>query len=175
MLTLNLGLQVSICLLLAQAPAEQPPASRPGGTESQPTTNPAPSAATRKPEQARILEQLIRDAERPRPIIPDATPGKAPGKATNGSLLLEGTMIVERAGRLIRAGDQLLFETRLEDQDTARKLPLVPNAWLESMEGEAAAGNTEFIVTAEVTRYRGQNYLIVRKARRQVAHGNLGP
>lgn len=175
MLTLNLGLQVVICLLQAQSHADPPPASQPGGAEPPTTTSSAPSTATRKPEQARILEQLIRDAERPRPIIPDATPGKAPGKATNGSLLLEGTMIVERAGRLIRAGDQLLLETRLEDQDPPRKLPLVPNAWLESMEGEAAAGNLDFIVTAEVTRYRGQNYLIVRKARRQVAHGNLSP
>ncbi|MEP0848528.1 MAG: hypothetical protein HRF50_17110 [Phycisphaerae bacterium] len=175
MLTLNLALQLIVCLPLEPSPAEQVAASQPAGAESRPTTSPARSAAMRKPEQARILEQLIRDAERPRPIIPDATAAQARGKATNGSLLLEGTMIVERAGRLIRAGEQLLLETRLDGQDSPRKLPLVPNAWLEAMEGEAAAGNTEFIVTAEVTRYRGQNYLIIRKARRQVAHGNLSP
>jgi hypothetical protein len=49
------------------------------------------------------------------------------------------------------------------------------NRWLEAMEAEAEAGVTEFIISAEVTRYRGRNYLNLLKYRRQISHGNLTP
>lgn len=157
------------------APQSAPPEDQP---QEQPSTQPAdPQPSTlRRPEQARILEQLIRDAERPRPVIPDiSTPLRAPDGRHSPDLLPEGTMLVERAGRLLRSGDRVAFEMQLEPPIGTQTLRLLPNAWLESMEREAAQGISDFVISAEVTRYRGENYLLVRKVRRHHSHGNLGP
>ncbi len=160
-------------LILLVQDADVPTASQPASAPARTTDT---EASLRRPEQARILEQLIRDAERPRPIIPESTPGLPQAEARDASgLLLEGTMLVERAGRLIRSADRASFEFKLESDATARTLQILPNAWLEAMEREATGGTGEFIVTAEVMRYRGENYLLLRKVRRQIAHGNLSP
>lgn len=159
------------------APPPQEAGTQLASPASQPASQPANASATlRKPEQARILEQLIRDAERPRPIIPDSSTDVRPADSERDrGLLLEGTILVERQGRLIRSDERSLFEMRLESDGANRTLEILPNAWLEAMEREAATGASEFIITAEVTRYRGENYLIVRKVRRVRTHGNLSP
>jgi len=46
---------------------------------------------------------------------------------------------------------------------------------LEVMENEFETGVTEFVVTAELTRYRDRNYLLLRKCQRRISHGNLAP
>ncbi len=168
-----------ICLL---APPEekdqpaQPPADQPA---SQPAVQPAPP---RNPVQARILEELLRDVEqdRPTPILSDAAVGrKAIEDETHEgvSLLPDGTSLTERAGRLHRSGNRLefCFTSGSPAPDAPDVMEFNKNRWLEAMEAEAEAGVEEFIISAEVTRYRGQNYLNLWKYRRQIKHGNLSP
>ena len=150
----------------------QPPASQPA---SQPATRTSP----RKPEQARILEDLLRDVEghRAKPIL-SVLPDSAGGEAADGAgLMLEGTVLIERSGRLVRIGSRSEFHFTADTpgDDTQNMMEILKNRWLEAMEAEAEAGVKGFVISAEVTRYRGRNYLLLRKYRRQLSHGNLGP
>jgi hypothetical protein len=91
-------------------------------------------------------------------------------------LLLEGTMLVERAGRLVRDGEKSMFEFVSEAGDEhLHSMELLPSQLLEAMENEAEQGGETFIVSGEVTRYRGRNYLRLVKVLRRVGHGNLAP
>lgn len=154
----------------------QPPAS-------QPASKPAVRSAPRNPTQARILEELLRGTEprQAKPILPvtSGEGGKPAVEAPNGnsSLLLEGTVLIERPGRLVRLGDRVEFHFKggSPAENAAEAMEFNKNGLLEAMEAEAAAGVEEFIISAEVTRYRGSNYLLLRKYRRQIAHGNLSP
>lgn len=151
--------------------------------QSQPASQPAgQTVSPRNPTQARILQELLRDAEQthPRPILSDPGPE---GDSLTGvgdeqtSLLPDGYPLVERQGRLVRSGERVKFH--FTSGSPAGEAPDVmefnKNRWLEAMEAEAEAGVTEFIISAEVTRYRGRNYLNLLKYRRQVTHGNLSP
>jgi hypothetical protein len=166
-------------MLTAQTEGQGQPASQPAN--SQPSTRPAETAGTlRKPTQASILKGLLRQAERPEPIRP-VEPTTAPaGGVAHGAdgqpLFLEGTMLVERRGRLIHEDGRAKFVLYADVSSPApRTLEIIPSQLLEAMEREGRAGFSEFIVTAEVTRYKDRNYLILRKILRRVGHGNLGP
>ena len=162
-------------------PQEDVAAAKPG--ESQPASQPAgQTVSPRNPTQARILQELLRDAEqtRPTPILSD--PGveeDSPAGVGDGqkSLLPDGYGLVERPGRLVRSGERVKFHFTSGSPagDAPDVMEFNKNRWLEAMEAEAEAGVTEFIISAEVTRYRGRNYLNLLKYRRQIAHGNLSP
>lgn len=157
----------------ASSPADQPPAS-------QPATQPAEQQTTlRKPEQARMLQILLDQQDRPVPIkAQTALSGGGPGESAPDRipLLLEGTLLVERPGRLSRDEERPKFTFRSESGSAGpRAMPILESQLLETMEREADAGFNEFIITAEVTRYRGQNYLLLRKVLRRTEHGNLSP
>jgi hypothetical protein len=170
---------VASCTLGAQeekGQQEAPPAS-------QPASRPAERESPRDPIQAQIYEELLRNAERPRakPIL-SVEPGREgqEAEAAGGpaaSLLLEGTVLIERAGRLVRTGDRLAFHFKAGAlaEGATDTMEVLKNGLLEAMEAEAEAGVKEFVISAEVTRYRGQNFLLLRKYRRQTPHGNLGP
>ena len=161
----------------AQDERQKQPASKPADT--QPATRPVESpGALRKPTQANILKGLLRQAERPEPIKPADTPkGPADVRGPDGQpLLLEGTMLVERRGRLIHEEGQPKFVLYADAESSApRTLEILPSQLLEAMEREEKAGFGEFIITAEVTRYKDRNFLMLRKMLRRVGHGNLGP
>jgi hypothetical protein len=170
-----------LCMLM---PAGQEGGRQQAGAqqvESQPTTQPAEAAGTlRKPAQADILRGLLRQAERPTPIRPvEVGPGQPQGPARGADgqpLILEGTMIVERRGRLVHEEGRAKFVLHADvDSPAPRTLEIVPSQLLEAMEREEQAGFAEFIITAEVTRYKDRNYLILRKILRRVGHGNVGP
>jgi hypothetical protein len=162
--------------------ADQEKQAEPGQTAtSQPASEPADAQSTfRKPEQARILEELLRQKERPRPILPSHLPserrpgrGSGPGEQT---LLLEGTPLVERPGRYVVADGRPLFVFRPDDSTRApQSMEILKNQYLEIMEDEAKTGVSEFVVSAEVTSYRGQNYLLLHKVLRRVPNRNLSP
>lgn len=177
-------MSVAVCMLVLLAPGE-PPQSEPEeseqeAAESQPAV---PPSSLRKPSQADILRDLLRQ-QRPQPI-----PAQSAGSADEREIgdadergrhrrtqLLEGSFLVERPGRLVHEGGQAKFVFIPEGDDgTARTLELLPNQLLETMEREAEAGFTEFIISAEVTAYRGSNYLLLRKVLRRVGHGNISP
>lgn len=156
----------------AQAPSETP------------TSQPVEAQATlRKPVQAEILRSLLGRQEHPKPIRPqvpadgDAEDGQALGIGPDGqALLLDGTYLTERPGRLVHEGGRPKFVLQTEDGSRpSRTLELLPNQLLEALEREAEAGFTEFIVSGEVTRYNERNFLLLRKILRRVDHGNLSP
>jgi len=165
------------CVLISQESSDQP--GKPPA--SQPTSQPASRPSLRHPVQARIYQELLRDTEQsqPMPVLPvDPETGRTVADAEGrGPLLLEGTSLIERSGSLVRRGERADF--RFEPSSLGDGMPdtmeILKNRWLEVMEREAEAGVTEFVISAEVTRYRDRNYLLLRKCRRRLSHGNLGP
>lgn len=169
-------------LLLAQAvaqnvPAENPPRAAAAPAASQPAQEPPRTA--RRPVQAEILEALLRDREAQKPIQPvdpSAPAGQAGATPETANLLLEGSILVDRAGRLVRKQERAEFEFVGQTGDQA--LPpmiILESQYLEAMEREADAGAREFVITAEVTRYKGRNYLRLLKLTRRLENGNLSP
>jgi hypothetical protein len=166
-------------MLVGQVERSQEPGPKP--VDSQPATLPADTGTTlRKPAQANILRNLLGQRDRLRPIQP--RPSEEPSEAGAGvgpdglPLLLEGTFLVERPGRLMREDGRAVFVFRVDaDSAGSRSMPMLENQLLETMEREAKAGFSEFIISAEVTRYRGRNFLLLRKVLRRVGHGNIGP
>lgn len=165
-----------LAVMLLQTADPTPPTSQPAA--SQPT-----SPAT--PAQAEIYRELLREQERSSRILP-TTPGatsrpRSPqqpqqGATTKNTLLLEGTLLVDRPGRLLRVEGRSVFRLNASDeQETSRTMELNKNGLLEAMEREAESGSAEFYITAVVSRYRGKNYLTLLKYRRQVSHRNLSP
>lgn len=169
-------------LLLVQSTAQNPPAANPPRPAAAPAaTQPAqePPKTARRPVQAEILEALLRDREAQKPIQPvdPSAPAGQPGAvAESANLLLEGSILVDRAGRLVRTRERAEFEFVGQTGDQAL-LPMIilESQYLEAMEREADAGAREFVITAEVTRYKGRNYLRLLKLTRRLENGNLAP
>jgi hypothetical protein len=131
----------------------------------------------RRPFQDDILRTLLNNREAPE-AIPPIDPGSgtplAPGPDTS-NLMLEGTRIVERPGQLLRLNDRTEFSFRLPNGERVMSIELLPNSLLEAMERQADSGVGEFVVSGEVTRYRGRNFLLVQKVVQRVNNGNLSP
>ena len=173
-----------LAALILTSFTQDPPAKQttePQAEEKTPTSQPATKAQyQRNPNQARILKELLRDVdqERPKPILSDPDIGlDAYRENEDESLLLEGTVLKRRLGRLVRSGIRSEFHFISSDSKEQEELIMQfnRNSLLEAMETEAEAGVRQFIITAEVTRYRGQNYLNLYKYRRQISHGNITP
>jgi hypothetical protein len=175
-------LAILVCVLTLQAP-QNPPANAPS---TQPASRPVATRSTddavlRRPVQADILTKLLGREDRAAPIRPQ-DPGAAlqlpEAELTEGSesLLADGSFLVERPGRLVVEDGVPRFRFIAEEGVVElRDMELVPNQLLELMEREARRGAVEFIVSGEVTRYRGANYLILRKLLRRIENGNLAP
>jgi hypothetical protein len=151
----------------------QPPATLPA-------THPAPrDAGSRKPIQARELEPLLRGQEA-RPVLPTPVDREqqaaAARRVAEAALFLDGEPLVDRPGRLVRRGERSEFVFQIDgpSQKTVT-LELHRNQLLEAMENEAESGAVEFIVSGEITRYRGTNGLLLRKVLRRVPNGNVAP
>lgn len=164
-----------VALLL---PTQQPPTTAP---QSAPAAgaNRADTTEETPPQLDSVFRELIQNAERSRPIQPIA-PQKQDDPATQvpaaTGLLVEGRVIYDRSGIYHRVDERGEFELGQPMDDTpATRFELLPNSWLEAMERDAESGITGFTITAEVTRYRGKNYLFLLKYRRQIEHGNLRP
>lgn len=175
---------VSACLVLVMGQTQNLPRREQPAAETQPTTRPAPTnTLLRRPAQAEMLKNLLQRDQRPTPIRAEepgsTTAAISPGESATGSggeLLLEGTFLVERPARFVQTDGRAKLVFQTEGQTAgSRTMELLPNQLLEAMEREAAAGFANFIVTAEVTRYKGSNYLLLRKILRRVEHGNLEP
>lgn len=135
----------------------------------------------RRPFQDDILKSLLSDREasqtipRQDPGMPAQPPALIGGQREVAGLMPDGTPIVERPGRFYRNGEQKLIELRLPSGERRISLEVLPNALLEALEREAAMGVAEFTVSGELTRYGGQNYLLLRKVVQRVDNGNLAP
>jgi hypothetical protein len=176
---------VALCTAALVRQAERQPQPPEPSADTQAATRPADSTSTlRRPVQADILRNLLGRDERPTPIRPltrPATDGRsqAPSAGIDAEghpLLLEGTFLSERPGRLVHESGRPMFVFHVEGDDRpARSIEIMENQLLEAMERETEAGFSEFIISGEVTRYKDRNYLLLRKILRRVGHGNLGP
>lgn len=155
----------------ASQPAAKPATSQPTSrSSSQPTTRPT----TRRPDQVRMFQELLQKADQPGVVLPQ---GSSEVKPTNGvATLPEGTTIAERSGRLVRAGDHWEFQLFRDDvQPGLQGIEVLKCELLDQMERLAQSGAAEFVVSGELTSYRGQNFLLIRKVRKQLDHRNLSP
>lgn len=181
-----LPLLISLWMTLSgqdSAPKNDPPASQPAAAQTSSATQPATSESfPRNPTQAKILEGLLREQERDRvqPILSEGGPdaGNEGGNASGRpSLLTDGARVYEKLGRLVVAEGRTEFHFSAGGlgKDIRTTMAFNKNQLLEMMEREAESGVVEFIITADVSRYRGENYLTLLKYRRQITHGNLTP
>ena len=168
-----------VCVLAVAQEGQEQAKPADGSAASQPAGSTEPAA---NETQTRILEELLRDAQnaRPTPILSEPGVGREGAEEESGrgmSLLPDGYSLSELAGRVVRHGSRVEFHFTSGSpvSNAPDVMEFNKNRWLEAMEGEAEAGVTEFIISAEVTRYRGQNYLNLLKYRRQISHGNLSP
>ncbi|MCG3131805.1 MAG: hypothetical protein FLDDKLPJ_02615 [Phycisphaerae bacterium] len=89
-------------------------------------------------------------------------------------LLVEGTPIIDRAGRLIEVGGRwtFIFDGSAEEPP----IELLPNLVLERMIYQAAVDqdDTVFVVQhGEITEFQGRNYLLVRTVTARMPDRNL--
>ncbi len=180
-LVLLLSAQEKMTPVSTTRPTASGAASPPAQTPVQPPapgTQPADEVSgVRTPPQinADLLNQLLR-ADRQRLVPPSAVDAKVAASAENAGLLLEGTILVDRPGRCIIRGDRAEFEFAADASGKALPpMEVLKTQLLEYIERDVAAGTAEFIVSAEVKRYRGRNTIELIKVSRRVAHGNLGP
>ena len=172
--------------IFTTAGQEAPPEEQPESTTQPATTQPAEQRSTlRRPAQADIIRNLLRDREQTGLILPrnpDST--TSPGvteiqPAEDGdraTLLADGTGLVERPGRLIwEKGKPVFVFIMQEGGSRLQSMELLPNQLLEALEQEAERGISEFVISARVTRYKGENYLLLRKVLHHVNHGNISP
>jgi hypothetical protein len=149
------------------------------------TTQPAAPRTLRRPEQAEIIQNLLRDREPsimivpqdPEAVIGQRVPTTQPvGAAQEPTLLVDGAIVVERPGRLLYENGEPIFAFfSLDAGPQLNAMQLLPNQLLEAVEREAKLGSSEFVISGRVTRYRGDNYLLLLKALRRVENGNLAP
>ena len=160
--------------------------TKPEGTDSARDTNPNPR---REPSYAEILKELQKETRlTPRPVtppvrqrltsrsVPAASGAGKPGLPAARKLLPDGSRLVDRPGRLTREGNRLLFSFEGRGQgEPEMPVQLLPNRLLEDME-IVSAGATRpivFVVSGEVTEYRGENYLLIQKLLVRPTLGNL--
>jgi hypothetical protein len=160
----------------SQPAASQPVTSRPG----------TPGRSLRPPQQAEVVESLLRDRQQSTAIWPQGpgslggpgAPESGPGSERGGpALLAEGTVLVERPGRLVWEENRPMFVFHAVGVEAAsRTMELLPNGFLEAMERESQQrGSLDFVVSGEVTRYKDRNFLLLTKLIHRVSHGNLAP
>ncbi len=139
-------------------------------------------AQTTQPSQS--AKSMLDDMLRPtadtnaRPLQPvsqqpvvDKTSGNAAisPDAPAVNLLPEGSLIVDRVGRLAKASDGTNWEFHFESDGKALKDPplmVLPNRNLMLMEDLIKETNKDvkFRITGSITDYRGRNYVLLIKA-----------
>lgn len=123
----------------------------------------------RRSDDGPTAEDLLRTLQRHRPanevIMPTGMSPSGSGSAL-GTLLPEGSTIVERTGWLARDGQWRVFVFDPANGDPPMKL--LPNVTLEIMV-RTASGSTapvKFIASGELAVFQGENYLLLRVAAR---------
>ena len=121
--------------------------------------------------QAQTPEQdALRGASVESPLVPVRE------ASDSQMLMLDGSLVVNRPGRLIREGSwwTLVFES--DRRETAESpIRLLPNQALEMMVRTSQSGSIGlvFIVSGEAALYNSENYLLIRSVTRRMDLGNL--
>lgn len=123
-------------------------------------------SSERQPGGETTAEEVLRALQRERPpndVIQPTGSTAHLRRATHG-LLPEGASVVDRTGHIERRNDDWVFVA----DDTDGATPLLRNATLEVVIRTAAGAVTpiSFVVSGEVSVFRGRNYLLLRSAMR---------
>ena len=169
-----------------QPPAQtEPPESQPAGAvKPQAEIGGEEDDAARTPRRVSsedVLKAFQKDRPTQVPVAPTEGLGATaatlePTLAGSSRRLPDGFFLVDRVGRLAKDGDWYVFAFE-GYAESCPELPmkLLPNQLLERMvlESEGAITDTVFIVSGEVTEFRSENYLLLRKLMRRRTLGNL--
>ncbi|MFA9477791.1 hypothetical protein ACERK3_05725 [Phycisphaerales bacterium AB-hyl4] len=123
-------------------------------------------------------EQATTDRPRDRAaVVAGSAPGS--GEAAGETLRDEGSMLVQRRGRVTRArdGGHVLFTFEADGRESPESpMILQPCRLMESMERivQQRGEQVLFVVSGQVQRYRGANYLLPTMMRVSPEKGNLG-
>ena len=177
-------------------------AAEPAATDAAPTTKPAPAPKTegKRPSAEDVMNDMTGRIERnpaiePTQKIPSSVAplpnkataiaedagavvqGGAPGMGSS-KLRREGEFVINRPGRLVRAPQSgiLLFAFE-SDSPSGAEPPVIimPCAYLQYMEDLARerGDRVVFVISGQVTSYRGANYLLPTNVRQGIDRGNL--
>src|SRR2546421_2771517 len=152
--------------------------------QPQPTTRRASDQPlTAQQLQQRSAEEMLRQMLQPatqaaqplrpipdEPVPVDATSGGGAvlPRATTQPLAREGTMLLDRVGRLTRGADGRTFEFTLDSDGRSLSDPplvLLPNRRLSDLEDvfNNSYRDIKLRVSGEITEYRGRNYLLLQR------------
>src|SRR5687767_270051 len=162
---------------LTPAPPPAPP-SPPAPARPLVTTPPPATRPTNRSAEETLRQMLQPQGESARPLRPveeappavDATsgPGAVAPDATPRAVLREGTLLLDRVGRLTRGEDGRTFEFTLDADGRGMAdapLILLPNRRLMQLEGQVQSSYRDLKIRAsgEVMEYRGRNYLLLQR------------
>jgi hypothetical protein len=156
---------------IAQNP---PPADEDNNKDGNSSTQPP------APPSAKDVMEFIKQRPRNEPIQP--TEETNPSRTVESqqqrlrARLMEGSMIIDRAGRLTKDGDWWAFSFESDSPEHPEPpIRLLPNRLLERMVRESDRGSDRivYIISAEITEFEGMNYLLLDKLLRQRTMGNL--
>ncbi|MCP4592588.1 MAG: hypothetical protein GY842_17790 [bacterium] len=169
-------------------PAQDAPADSSAAPQTQPATPVPPQdeadGAVTTPQTV-AAEDVLKAFQNDRPTrVPIApTGGSDDGFAEGDALdrgashrLPDGFFLADRAGRAVKDGMWYVFAFEGSGVSHADpRLKLLPNQLLERMvlESESSPDDAVFIVSGEVTEYKSENYLLLRKVLRRRSLGNL--
>lgn len=159
-------------------PSVAPPATRtPAPASADPAVRTPPQVS---PED--LLKEFQKDRPRAVPIPPSGSPDEevvestAPASTGGGRRLPDGFFVVDRVGRVTRDGEWWIFVFEgYNDTHPEPPMKLLPNRLLERMviESEGATSSAVFVVSGEVTEFKSENYLLLRKLLLRRNLGNL--
>jgi hypothetical protein len=182
----------ALAALGQSTPPNSSPARPAPATSSQPAAPPPAAARTpsaddpslRTPTQLSpedLLKEFQKDRPRALPILPSGGPDEVVVEretpaSSGGRRLPDGFFLVDRVGRLTRDGEWWVFVFEgYNDSHPEPPMRLLPNQLLERMviESEGAGGSAVFVGSGEVTEFKGENYLLLRKLLLRRGLGNL--
>jgi len=168
-------------ILLEQVTA--PPANTPATPKTTKQPEQGESAAQTPPDRVPTAEEIINQLMKNAPsnmLRSQNPPASRPALTNKGDMIRpvqpEGTLVPEIPGRLVRGGDSWTFIRESKgDKAGSESYSLMPNRLLEVMVSASQGGNQSvvFLVSGELTEYRGQNYMLVRKVLIRRDMGNL--
>ena len=122
-----------------------------------------------------MLQPTTRPAEPLKPLPDEPVPADITGgpnaivpNATTQPLVREGSMLLDRIGRLTRGADGKTWELALDSDGRAMSDPpliLLPNKKLSQLEDlvNNSYRDMRIRVSGEVTEYRGRNFLLLQR------------
>ena len=144
------------------------------------TTRPATTQPSRQSAEEMLTQLLRPTTQAAKPLQPIADggggvvnrmtgAGALPAGAPQMNVLSEGTVLVDRVGRIARTTDGQHWELTLDSDGRVMKDPpmlVLPNRILTAMQmaviGQSA--DIKFRISGEVTEYDNRNYILIQKA-----------